>query len=161
MPSNGPIRRASGNSKRHDRWGAGGDPPGVAFAPRLPAVLPLNPELAGVRRSHPDIKILCADGGTGRPLGRPTKTALPFGFFVSWISGNRRWFFLLVPVVGVRRTTATVSAPARVAAGDPLFGGFFFGVQPSGFGPLGRMVEGSPDGSPFAGPDLSETLPGN
>jgi hypothetical protein len=64
-------------------------------------------------------------------------------------------------VVGVRRTTATVPAPARVASSDPRFGGFFFGVQPSIFGPLGRMVEGSPGGSPFAAPDLPETLPGN
>ncbi len=42
-----------------------------------------------------------------------------------------------------------------------VLAGFFFGVQPSGFGPLGRMVEGSPGGSPFAAPDLPETLPGN
>jgi len=64
-------------------------------------------------------------------------------------------------VVGVRRTTATVSALARIATCDPRFGGFFFGVQPSSFGPLGRMVEGSPGGSPFVAPDLPETLPGN
>jgi len=64
-------------------------------------------------------------------------------------------------VVGVRRTTATVPAPARVAVGDPRFGGFFFGVHPSGFGPLGRMGERSPGGSSFAAPELPETLPGN
>jgi len=98
------------------------------------------------RTNERPVSISRSKPGPGRP-------AWGWGFSV----GSFFWF----PVVGVRRTTATVSAPARVAAGDPLFGGFFFGVQPSGFGPLGRMVEGSPGGSPFATPDLPETLPGN
>ena len=65
--------------------------------------------------------------------------------------GSFFWF----PVVGVRRTTAMVPEPARIAGGDPRFGGFFFGVQPSSWGPLGRMVERSPGGSSFAGPGIT------
>ena len=59
-------------------------------------------------------------------------------------SGGSAFFCFWFPVVGVQWTTATVPAPARVAAGDPRFGGFFFGLQPSIFRPLGRTVEGSP-----------------
>ena len=54
-----------------------------------------------------------------------------------------------------------VPDPARAAISGPRFGGFFFGVQPSIFGPIGRAVERSPGGPLFAGPDLPETLPGN
>jgi len=98
------------------------------------------------RTNGKPVSISRSKPGPGRPA---------WGWVLSF--GSFFWF----PVVGVRWTSTTVSVPARVASSDPRFGGFFFGVQPSIFGPLGRMVEGSPGGSPFAAPDLPETLPGN